>query len=73
MGKSVPGEDTSARRLFRRAILVSAIALAPILLTIPAAAQVPASAYKAPRLKGTTNPDLNGLRLGTSLHHAYFQ
>jgi len=61
MGKRVPREDTSDRRIFQRAIFVVATALAPILLTIPAAAQAPAPAYKAPRLKGTTNPDLNGL------------
>src|ERR1700719_5337262 len=31
-----------------------------VLAALPAAAQAPA-AYRAPRLKGTTNPDLNGL------------
>jgi len=51
--------NRSDRRLFRRSVFLVATALAPILLTTPAAAQVPA--YKAPRLKGTTNPDLNGL------------
>ena len=61
MRKSVPREDTSDHRLLRGAIFVVATALAPILLTIPAAAQAPAPAYKAPRLKGTANPDLNGL------------
>jgi len=53
--------NRSDRRLFRRAIFIIATALAPILLTIPAGAQTPATAYKAPRLKGTTSPDLNGL------------
>src|SRR3984893_10745113 len=51
----------SGDQLLQRAIFVVTAALAGILLTIPAAAQAPAAAYKAPRLKGTTNPDLNGL------------
>jgi hypothetical protein len=47
-------------RPLRRAILVVAAALAAIPLAIPAAAQAQ-STYKPPRLKGTANPDLNGL------------
>jgi len=31
------------------------------LITAPAAAQGPATTYRAPRLKGTVNPDLNGI------------
>lgn len=54
-----------AASLIRRPMSVSAaiglslviVALAPA----PAAAQNPAPAYKAPRLKGTANPDLNGV------------
>ena len=53
--------NRSDHRLFQRTIFVVAATLAPILVTIPAAAQAPATAYKAPRLKGTANPDLNGL------------
>jgi hypothetical protein len=43
-------------KLFR--VLNAAIALAAI---IPAAGQTPSPAYKAPRLTGTANPNLNGL------------
>jgi hypothetical protein len=43
-------------KLFR--VLNAAIALAALL---PLAGQTPSSAYKAPRLAGTANPNLNGL------------
>ena len=47
--------------MIRRVILFLLAASAPLLLPTPAGAQAPATAYKAPRLKGTANPDLNGL------------
>src|SRR6202162_1202277 len=44
------------------AVIAWACALAvSCLMTIPLLAQTPAAAYKAPRLAGTANPNLNGL------------
>ena len=44
------------------ALAVVALSLAAVAVTtMPAAAQNPAPAYQAPRLKGTSNPDLNGI------------
>src|SRR2546428_3612032 len=49
------------RNWFRVLMVATAAAAAFSLTTIPAACQPPAQAYRAPRLTGTTNPDLNGL------------
>ena len=53
MGK--PFRVLSAGMVWASALAVSS------LMTIPALAQTPSPAYKAPRLAGTANPNLNGL------------
>ena len=53
------------RNGFRRLMIATAIATAPVVVFLssvrPIAGQTQGSAYRAPRLVGTTQPDLNGI------------